>query len=243
MDKTKKQIAFRQKVPRQILENGLYLFLRDGKFDDEELKRDLQEYFSGANRLAKAATTVNSTIKKNHPIILKLKKKLDADAFLKLPDSDRAAVIMCLLCLAYPFAYETLITAANIFKIQNYVTRDLLHQKMGGLYGSNRAIYIGIGELLPTFIELGLFRREKVSLYSKQEQKPILNPLVSELFIYTDIKLSGLKTALVEDLYYRSWFTYFSAEYQSKLYNTFLQYSDGSLGSGYITIKKSGKYD
>jgi hypothetical protein len=237
-DKTKKQIAFRQKVPFRILENGLYLFLRDGNFNDEEIKRDLQEYFNGANRLAKAATTVNLILKKNSPVILKLKKKLDADAFIKLPDSDRAAVIMCLLCLAYPFAYETLITAANIFKIQNYVTRDLLHQKMGSLYGSNRAIYIGIGELLPTFIELGLFKREKVSLYSKIEQKAILNPIVSELFIYTDIKLSGLKTALVEDLYFRSWFTYYTAEYKSNLFNTFLQYSDGNLGSGYITIKK-----
>jgi hypothetical protein len=237
-DKTKKVIAFRQKVPYQILENGLFIFLRDGKLNDEEVKRDLQEYFKGANRLAKAATTVNSVLKKNHSVILKLKKNLDADAFLKLPATDRAAVIMCLLCLAYPFAYETLITAANIFKIQDYVTRDLLHQKMGGLYGSNRAIYIGIGELLPTFIELGLFKREKKSLYSKREKQEILNSVVSELFIYTDIKLSRSRTALVEDLDYRSWFTYYSTEYKSNLFANFLQYSDGNVGSGYITIKK-----
>ncbi len=130
-DKTKKVIGFRQKVPYQILENGLYLILRDGKLDDEETKRDLQQYFKGANRLSKAITTVNSVLTKNNSVILKLRKKLDAEEFLKLAESDRAAIIVSLLCLAYPFAYETLITAAAVFKIQDYVTRDLLHQKMG----------------------------------------------------------------------------------------------------------------
>jgi len=238
-DKTKKVIGFRQKVPYQILENGLYLILRDGKLDDEETKRDLQQYIRGANRLSKAFTTVNAILTKNNSVILKLRKKLNAEDFLKLAESDRAAIIMSLLCLAYPFAYETLITAATVFKIQDYVTRDLLHQKMGAVYGSNRATYIGIGELLPTFIELGLFKRDKKSLYSKKEQKPIFNSIVSEFYIYSDIKVSDSKSALVEDLAYRPWFSYYCIEYKPNSFNNFLQLSEGIVGGGYITAKNN----
>jgi hypothetical protein len=237
-DKTKKIIGFRQKVPYQILENGLYLILRDGKLDDEETKRDLQQHFKGANRLSKAFTTVNSVLKKNNSVILKLRRKLDAEDFLRLAKSDRAAIITSLLCLAYPFAYDTLITAASVFKIQDYITRDLLHQKIGAIYGSNRATYIGIGELLPTFIELGLFKRDKKSLYSKNEKKMIFSHIVSELYIYSDIKVSDSKSALVEDLAYRPWFCYYFTEYKPETFNNFLELSDAVGRGGYITIKK-----
>ena len=138
-DAAKKVIGFRQKVPYRVLENSLYLLLRDENLDDEEIKRDLSEYFNGANRLSKALTTVNSIIRKNQPIILRLKKTINSEGFLKLTESDRKAIMACLLCLAYPIAYQTLTVAAAVFKIQDYITRDLLHQKMAAIYGSNRS--------------------------------------------------------------------------------------------------------
>lgn len=233
-----KVIGFRQKVPALVLDNGLYLLLRDGKLDDEIIKRDLQEHFSGQNRLQKASTTVNLVLKNNVGTILKLKKTITAQDYLKLSQSDRFAILMSLICLAYPFAYETLVTAATVFKIQDHITRNLLHQKMTAIYGSNRSVYIGIGELLSTFIELELFKREKKSLYSKTQQRMILNPIVSELFIYTDIKLSRSKSILLDDVKYRPWFSYYSTDYNPQTENSFVQYSDGIIGSGYLTLKK-----
>lgn len=236
-DSTKKVIGFRQKVPYRVLANGLYLLLRDGKLNDEEIKRDLSEHIKGSNRLTKAMTTVNAILKKNQFVILGLKEKISAEDFLKLNDSDQRAIIACLLCLAYPIAYRTLIVAATIFKIQDYVTSDLLHQKIGAIYGSNRSTYIAIGELLPTFIELGLLIREKKSLYSKSKPKPIFNQTVAELYIYSDIIVSESKSLLADDLPYRPWFSYYTTADKFDRFNEFLQLSEGVFGGGYITTK------
>ena len=236
-DATKKVIGFRQKVPYRVLENSLYLLLRDEKLDDEEIKRDLSEHFNGANRLSKAMTTVNSIIKNNQPIVSRLRKTVNAEGFLKLAESDRKAIIVCLLCLAYPIAYQTLIVAATVFKIQDYITRDLLHQKMAAIYGSNRSTYIAIGELLPTFIELELFKKEKKSLYSKSNQKPIFNQTVSELYIYSDIAISESKSLLADDLPYRPWLSYYLTENKLNSFNEFLQLSEDVFGGGYINLK------
>ncbi len=116
MSEKQKIIGFRQKVPVDILTNALFLFLRDGNLEREEIVRDLSGYFTGKNRISKAATTVNLVINNNEAILSEIRKKIDADSFMRLPDSEKQAFLTCLICLAYPFAYDALVSAAKVLK-------------------------------------------------------------------------------------------------------------------------------
>ncbi len=108
---------------------------------------------------------------------------------------------------------------------------------MSAIYGSNRATYIGVGELLPTFIELGLLKREKVSLYSKTPQRPVYNRIISELLVYTDIKRSESKTLLADELIHRPWHSYFSIEGKAASLEILVNVSDGMQGGGYLSAR------
>ena len=77
------------------------------------------------------------------------------------------------------------------------------------IYGSNRTVDVAIDALLPMIIELNAIKRDKVSLYSLATKTAIINKFVIELTIYTDIKLSGSKSILIDDLSYKPWFSYF----------------------------------
>jgi hypothetical protein len=105
------------------------------------------------------------------------------------------------------------------------------------IYGSNRTVDIAIDALLPMIIELNAIKREKVSIYTIGSKLTINNKLISELIIYTDIKLSGSKSILIDDLSYKPWFSYF--DMSGIIPNNFkllLTKKDSAVGKGYITV-------
>jgi hypothetical protein len=108
---------------------------------------------------------------------------------------------------------------------------------MSASYGSNRSIYIAVGELLPTFIELGLLLRPKRSVYYRNPAKEILNSAVAELLVYTDIKLSKSTPILVDDVSFRPWFAWFYVSRPETLPFTFIKFADGIIGKGYLGLK------
>lgn len=231
----KKRIGFRQKVPYKVLENGLYQTLQRGKTDSLVINRDLQEHFAGANRLSKAASTANLILNKNEYVIERLRQTVSPDVFIKLTEPDRKALITCLLCLAYPIAYDCLVTIASVFKLQDAISRDLLHQKMSALYGSNRSVYIAVGELLPTFMDLGFLSRVKTSVYRRNPPFQILHPAITEVLVYTDIKLSNANSILVDDMSFRPWYDWFEVSAPKALPSNLIRFADGVIGRGYLT--------
>ena len=233
----KKRIGFRQKVPYEVLERGLYWKLQHEPTERPELNRDLREHFTGENRLAKAASTANLILNKNEYVIERLRGSLTAESFIKLCESDRKAIITCLLCLAYPVAYDCLVAAASVFRLQDVISRGLLHHKMSAIYGSNRSVYIAVGELLPSFIELGFFSRLKPSVYNRNRAAVILNPSVAELLIYADIKLSTSNSILLEDVNFRPWFTWFEISKPESSPSQFIKLANGVVGNGYLTLR------
>ena len=105
------------------------------------------------------------------------------------------------------------------------------------IYGSNRTVDIAIDALLPMLIEHNTLKRDKVSLYSIGSRLNVSNKFISELVIYTDIKLSGTKSILTEDLNHKPWYSYFdlTMSHHDK-YKHLIVKKDSSVGKGYLTI-------
>ena len=105
------------------------------------------------------------------------------------------------------------------------------------IYGSNRTVDIAIDALLPMIIELNTIKRDKVSLYSLASKLVIANKFVSDLVIYTDIKLSGSKSILMEDLNYKPWYSYFDFSSITLIqFDQLVSKKDSAVGRGYLTI-------
>ena len=121
--------------------------------------------------------------------------------------------------------------------MQNQINKKFISEKVMSIYGSNRTVDIAIDALLPIIIELNTIKRDKVSIYSIATKLMITNRFVSELVVYTDIKLSGSKSLLIDELSYKPWYAYFVIS--SALLNEFnllITKKDSAIGKGYLTI-------
>lgn len=231
-----KYIGINQRVPFDVLDAGLYRFLRDHPIDKESIVAHMREFTKGENRVLKAAQYVVQVLSRQEKYILELKKRIGAEAYLKLPVTDRKAIILSLVALTYPITYDLLIALASGFKVQPQINRQFINQKMAALYGSNRTLDIAIDALVPMIIELGTIERVKISLYSLSEKTVITHPGIKELIIFTDIKLSGSKSILVDDIQYRPWYMYFKISLGKQLKFGLIKYAESRIGKGYLTI-------
>lgn len=236
MKGTGKYIGINQRVPFDVLDTGLYSFLLDQTIDKESIIAHMREFTKGENRVLKAAQYVVRILSRQEKYILELNKSIGAEAYLKLPVADRKAIILSLLALTYPITYDLLIALASGFKVQPQINRQFINQKMAALYGSNRTLDVALDALVPMIIELGTVERVKISLYSLSEKSFITHPAIKELIILTDIKLSGSKSILVDDLQYRPWYMFFEISLGKQLKFSLIKYSESRIGQGYLTI-------
>src|SRR5208283_4587541 len=183
-----KYIGINQRVPFDVLDAGLYGFLQDQAVDKESIVAHMREYTKGENRVLKASQYAVQILSRQEKYILELKKSIGAEAYLKLPVTDRKAIILSLVALTYPITYDLLIALASGFKVQPQINRQFINQKMAALYGSNRTLDIALDALVPMIIELGAVERVKISLYSLSKKTVITHPIIKELIIFTDIK-------------------------------------------------------
>jgi hypothetical protein len=129
--------------------------------------------------------------------------------FLSLSENDRRAVLISLYALTFPIGYDILLAFAVGFKVQEFISKRVVLEKMGALYGSNRSMHIGVDETIPLFLDCGIITRQKIGIYAKGLTLKITNNFVSELIIYSNIKLSGSKSILVDELNFKPWYSYF----------------------------------
>lgn len=233
---TGKYIGINQRVPFDVLDAGLYRFLRDRTIDRDLIAVHLREFTKGENRVLKAAQYAVQILSRQEKYILELKKSIDADAYLKLLTNDRKAIILCLVALTYPITYDLLIALASGFKVQPQINRQFINQKMAGLYGSNRTLYVALDAIVPMIIELGTVERVKLGNYALSEKSIITQPVIKELIIFTDIKLSGSKSILADDIQYRPWYMFFEISLGKRHKYALFKYSEGRIGQGYFTI-------
>jgi len=234
---TRKYIGINQRVPFSVLDRGLIRYLEDGITDRLALRRDLQEFTQGDNRLNKAVTYAYHILTKSTALLTALRKTMNADVYQQLPIPDRQAFCLCLLVCTYPIAYDLTIAFATGFKVQSRISRQYVAERIAAQYGSTRTIDIALDALLPMLIELGVTERSEVSIYSAQTSHTLSNPFIAEAYTYADLKASKLKSLLANELSVRPWSFFFCPSISSNQPNILLKHLDSSIGGGYVSTK------
>jgi hypothetical protein len=237
MNSKARYIGLNQRIPFEVLDAAIHSYLETGSIDRSYFLQSMQEFTSGINRANKAVSYVVQIITRQHHILEVFKKSTNAKDYIALRIEDRKALCLCLISLTYPIAYDLLVALAQGFKVQSQINKKFISEKVMSIYGSNRTVDIALDALLPMIIELNTIQRAKVSIYELASKLKIRNKFVSELIVYTDIKLSGSKSILIDDLGHRPWYSYFElpAFQVNKTYHL-LSKKDGVLGKGYLTI-------
>lgn len=232
-----KYIGVESRIQYEVLEAAVHDYLTSGALDKEMCLSHIKQFTKGENRAGKILKHISVLIAKNESILGKLSRHIDAATFSQLSPADRKAILLCLFCNSFPITYDILIGFAQAFKVQPIVSKEVVIHKIGSAYGSNRAMHIAVTEILPFIIECGVIERVKLGIYSIGSTLPIKNKAVSELIIFTDIKLSASKSILIDELGYKPWYTYYDLSNVSPVnFNILLLKKDSAVGKGYLTI-------
>lgn len=237
MSNKKKYIGINQRIPFDVLDSTIHFYLENGEIDKAYIFKRMQEFTPGPNRADKAASSVVQILDRQSSLLNLLKKSIKDNSYSSLRTDDRKAFCLCLICLTYPIAYDLLVALAQAFKVQPQINKKFITEKVMSIYGSNRTVNNAIDALLPMIIELNTIQRDKVSIYSLAAKPVISNKFISELIIYSDIKLSGSKSILIDDLNFKPWYSYFdlSATALDNL-NMLITTKDSAVGKGYLKI-------
>lgn len=237
MNSKGKYIGLNQRIPFDVLDAAIHFYLMNGVIDRKYILQRMQEFTSGINRATKATMYVVKILTREEKILNHFKKALKSLPYNSLKLADRKAFCLCLIGLTYPITYHLLVALGQGFKVQDQVNKKFINEKVMSLYGSNRTVEVAIDALMPILIEYNNIKRDKISLYSFGTRLVVSNKFISELLVYTDIKLSGSKSILVDDLNYKSWFTYFDlTTIKPNEFSLLVVKKDSAVGGGYLSI-------
>lgn len=232
-----KYIGLNQRIPFDVLDEAIHLYLMNGIINKEYIFQRMLEFTAGPNRAKKATNFVVQILTRHTLLLIQLKKVIKEVSYNSLRVDDRKSFCLCLLCLNFPIIYELLIALGQGFKVQSQINKKFISEKIKTIYGSNRSVDLAIDAMLPMIIELNTIKRDKVSLYSLANKLIVSNKFITELIIYSDIKLSGSKSILSGDLNHRPWYCYFEYSMSnSGNFNHLILMKDSSIGNGYLTI-------
>jgi len=185
-----KYIGINNRIPFVVLEYAIADFISTGQVNTPSYLKYILEFTKGENRAKKTLSHLVSIINKNTSLINLLAKQTKGD-FQTLSLSDRRAFLICLYSLTFPIVYDILNAFSIGFKVQEKISKRVIIEKIGAIYGSNRAMHIGIDETIPLFLDCGIISRSKRGMYVKGQILKTTNQLISELIIYVNIKLSS----------------------------------------------------
>jgi len=205
----KKYLGINQPIPLSVLEFALHTILNGECLDKSKLDSRLKEYISGENRRNKAISHINLIQTNNQYLLQEIRKRIDGDRFLRLQESDRKIIVICLLANTFPVFYETMKVLAMVYKVQQLINSESLLLKLSAIYGSNRGIYNAVNAVLPMLVDIGLIKRVKPAIFEKGDQFKTQIPFLGESCVYTDITLSTSKTILLDHIHHRSWYYFF----------------------------------
>lgn len=232
-----KYIGLNQRIPFDVLDVAIHTYLTKEVIDKVEILHHMHEFTSGTNRATKATKYILQILTRQIRLLDSLNKSISGIPYISLRTDDRKALCLCLISLTYPITYDLLVALAQGFKVQSQLNKHFICEKVMAIYGSNRTVDIAIDALVPMIIELNAIKRDKISIYSFGSKLVVSNKFVSELVIYTDIKLSGSKSILINDLGFKPWYSFFdiSAEVPDK-FNVLISKKDSAIGNGYLTF-------
>lgn len=237
MNSKGKYIGLNQRIPFEVLDSAIHNYLEKDVIDKDLIFQRMQEVTTGCNRAIKATTYVVQILSRQKPLLGQLRKANTDMPYSSLRIDDRKALSLCLISLTYPIAYDLLIALSQGFKVQSQINKKFISEKVMSIYGSNRTVDIAIDALLPMIIELNTIKREKISIYSVASRLIITNAFIYELIIYTDIRLSGSKSVLVDDLGFKPWYAYFDISgFTSNKSDKLIMKKESAVGGGILTL-------
>ena len=237
MNNRGKYIGIESRVHYEILEAAICDYLSTGSMDKEKCLAHIKAFTKGTNRAGKILKHLSVFFSRNERLLKYLSSNIDAPLFVQLPQSERKAIVLSLFCNSFPITYDILIGFAQAFKVQKTVSKEVILNKIGAVYGSNRAMHIAVTELLPLLIECQTIQRIKLGMYGPDKRLSVSHQFLSELVIYTDIKLSGSKSILLDALLYKPWYAYFNlAAWSQPKFNHLITKKESAVGNGYLTI-------
>lgn len=232
-----KYIGISNRIPIIVLEYAISHFVSTGKIDSAQYLKFVREFTKGENRAKKTLTHITTIINKNASLLNLISKQCKGD-FSSFSSNDQRSILLCLYALAFPIAYDILHGFAVGFKVQEIISKRVILEKIGSIYGSNRAMHIGVDETLPLIIDACLIKRFKIGIYKKCNPIKISSLLATELVIYTDLKISATKSILLDDLSYKPWYAYFEfSQLIPENFKLLISLKDSAIGKGYLTIK------
>ena len=239
MNSKGKYIGLNQRIPFDVLDAAIHFYVTNGVVDKKYIFERVQEFTNGVNRANKATNYIAQILNRQVHLLGILKKVLKNVPYNSLRTDDRKAICLCFISLTYPITYDLLIALSQGFKVQTQLNKKFISEKVKSIYGSNRTVDIAIDALLPMIIELNTIKRDKVSIYSLAFKLVITHKFVFELIIYTDIKLSGSKSILIDELSFKPWYSYFDTiELSTDEFSLLISKKDSAVGKGYLTIDK-----
>jgi hypothetical protein len=231
-----KYIGISNRIPLVVLEYALNDYIKTGRINTNDYHSYIKEFTVGENRAKKSLSHLLSILNKNNELVSFISNICESD-FYALPQSERKSIMICLFALTYPICYDILTAFSLGFKVQVTINKRVILDKIGAVYGSNRAMHIGIDETMPFLIETGIIERPKPGIFKKSESLKTTNQFVSELIVFTDLKLSNSKSTLVEEMTFRPWYSFFEISMMNVEKPSFLIIKkDNGLGSGYLTL-------
>lgn len=163
-------IGLNQRIPIKVMEEAIKAMLA-GEYSREWAMQHLESEISGANRIAKAVSELNSAVINNpqKKYVMDHKEKiLEAMQF----KSDKTLILVGLINSAFPIGYHTTSVMGKYFHVQDYVSKALIAEKMGALYAYNKSLDNALYRILPMLIEAGLISRPEKGVYSKNTLEP-----------------------------------------------------------------------
>lgn len=237
MQSKRKYIGIESRVQFDLLETALVESLLHGTLNKDQFALRIRQVNKGENRCKKILKHISVFLDKNEKVLQQIRASITAQGYYQLTPAERKALILSMFCCAYPIAYDILCGFAQTFKVQDTVSKSVILQKIYTSYGSNRAANIAITESIPLILECGLLHRVKTGIYSMGNRLSISNKLIAECIIFTDIRCSGSKSILIQDINFKPWFAYFNLPTIDLSHETtLLSQKSGLIGDGYLLI-------
>lgn len=231
-----KYIGINQRIPFAVIDSAIYQWLESGVVNKVSILNHIKEYTKGENRALKVVAYVSAIMNKQTKILTIISKKIDIGKWQQMPENERKVIALCLISLTYPICYDLLVAISAGLKTQSQISKKFISTRIAAQYGTNRSVDIALDALLPMIIEAGTIIRDRISIYSAAPKISIASSIVTELVIYTDISLSGLKSLLEVEIQFRPWSGYFRFTVTNNTNFQLLRFDDNGTGRGYLSL-------
>lgn len=207
MKENKRTIGIEQYIPIELINNTILEYLETRDINKDELFQRMLEYNKGINRAKKATNSIYSIMTKTSSVNKALLRNFTVAFYNQLSETEKNIVAMSLVCLRYPFIFDTLTAFGKLFNVQDTVNRQYITQTLAATYGSNRTLEIALDTVLRIVVESGFIHREKPGLFSQGNFLCVCD-FIKETWISTFFELNGKKSLLVAELEYEPALSY-----------------------------------